>query len=148
VDSLTGAKSKLAYGAVREQLDDQINGSRFVEFAMAVFVLKNLPESDKPTGPDAEIQWLKEASNCICDLFKRSPVFRVDRDEFVVISQGKDYEHFDSLIERFEKINKKNMAEGGIVIPFGTAKYDKDLDTESVYQRAVENLKAKNNLEN
>ena len=141
IDPLTGIKNKYAYDGVAEQLDDQINERRFVEFAVTVCGMKNLLNIKNKLSQQEENKWIKEAADIICEIFKRSPVFRLNNDEFAVISQGIDYEHLDVLINRLEHTNEKNAAAGGVVIPFGTAKYDRDLDVNSVYRRAVENLK-------
>ena len=103
--------------------------------------MKNLLNIKNKLSQQEENKWIKEAADIICEIFKRSPVFRLNNDEFAVISQGIDYEHLDVLINRLEHTNEKNAAAGGVVIPFGTAKYDRDQDVNSVYRRAVENLK-------
>ena len=141
IDPLTGVKNKYAYDGVAEQLDEQINDRRFVEFAVTVFGMKNELNIKTTSSPEDENKWIKEAAEIICEIFKRSPVFRLNNDEFAVISQGMDYIHLEFLINRLEHINEKNAASNGIVIPFGTAKYDRDLDVNSVYKRAIENLK-------
>lgn len=141
IDPLTGVKNKYAYDGVAEQLDEQINDRRFVEFAVTVFGMKNLLNIKTNSSQEEENKWIKEAAETICEIFKRSPVFRLGNDEFAVISQGTDYIQLEFLINRLEHTNEKNAASNGIIIPFGTAKYDRDLDVKSVYKRAIENLK-------
>ena len=103
--------------------------------------MKNILNINIKSSPEEENKWIKEAAEIICEIFKRSPVFRLTNDGFAAISQGTDYLHLEYLINRLEHINEKNAASNGILIPFGTAKYDRDLDVNSVYKRAVENLK-------
>ncbi len=140
IDSLTGLKNRHAYEAVAEQLDELINESESVKFSVTVLGMKSLTSRDLNLSQDEETRWVKQAADIISGIFKRSPVFRLDRDEFAVISQGSDYQHLESLIDI---IARSNAAPGGIEIPYGTAKYEGDTDTESVYKRAVENMKEK-----
>ena len=141
VDSLTGVKNKNAYDAVAEQLNAQINDRRFVEFAVTVFGMKRSLNITNSNDPEEEIEWIKKTADVICEGFKRSPVFRLSDDNFAVISQGKDYADIDDIVKSFVLNNEKNAASGNIVIPIGMAKYERDFDVASVYNRAVENLK-------
>ncbi|MBQ4512728.1 MAG: hypothetical protein II969_07025 [Anaerolineaceae bacterium] len=142
IDPLTGLKSKHAYEAVTEQLDEQIIGRHFVEFAIAVFGMSALLGEKRFNSNEEEIQWSKQAGAVIGGIFKRSPVFHFDKDEIVIIAQGQDYHYFDELIGQVKLANQKNELSGGIFIPYGAAKYDRDLDCENVMRRAVEALKS------
>ena len=142
IDPLTGLKSKHAYDAVTEQLDEQINERHYVEFAIAVFGMSALLGEKRFNSNEEEIQWSKQAGAVIGGIFKRSPVFHFDKDEIVIIAQGQDYHYFDELIGQVKLANQKNELSGGIFIPYGAAKYDRDLDCENVMRRAVEALKS------
>jgi GGDEF domain-containing protein len=143
IDSLTGVKNKHAYNAVTEQIDERINDRHYVAFSVAVFGMKGLLNIKKNNSKAEEENWIKKAAEIIGGIFKRSPLFRLNNDEFVVISEGLDYEYIDDLINNLEVINDKNAISKDIVIPVGMAKYDRDLDVASVYARAVENMKEK-----
>ena len=58
----------------------------------------------------------------ICSIFKRSPVFRIDGDEFAVISQGSDYDHIEELLGNVNEHNAEALQEDGIVVACGMAK--------------------------
>lgn len=143
IDSLTGVKNKHAYDAVAEQLDEQINKRHYVEFAIAVFGMKDLLHIENDNTREDEENWIKKAASVIGGTFKRSPLFRFEKDEFVVISKGQDYEYMDELVRRIELLNDKNAFVEDLVIPVGMAKYAGDQDVASVYDRAVENMKSK-----
>ena len=141
IDKLTGTKNKHAYEGVTEQLDEKIIEKRYVEFAVTVFGMRSLFDPKHFDSLESKMHWIKQASEIICEIFKRSPVFRLENDTFAAISQGIDYTHLDALIEKLVRSNEKNSVSNGIIIPFGTARYDKDPDVNSVFERAVENLK-------
>ncbi|MBQ6343340.1 MAG: EAL domain-containing protein [Anaerolineaceae bacterium] len=143
IDSLTGVKSKHAYEAVTEQLDEQINNRNVVEFAIVVFGMKGLLQMKTGNTREEEENRIKKAANVIGSTFKRSPLFRFDKDEFVVISQGQDYDFMDDLVRQIEQYNDKNAFVEELLIPVGMAKYAGDRDVASVYNRAVEDMKSK-----
>lgn len=72
----------------------------------------------------------------ICDIFSHSPVFRIGGDEFVVISQGADYERIDELIGRIGKHNEEAARDGGVIVACGMSKYDDDDSSVNVFERA------------
>ena len=141
IDSLTGVKNKHAFDLAAKRLDGQINEKQFVEFAVTVFGSKEFSDINTASTGEEEINRIRKTAEIICDTFKHSPVFRFEKDQFAAISQGKDYTNLEELIKRMTEMNEKNAAKGGIVIPFGTARYDGDPDVSSVYHRAAENLK-------
>ena len=81
-------------------------------------------------------QYLRDACRIVCTTFKRSPVFRVGGDEFAVISQGDDYTRIDELVEQVNCHNDEAIANGGIVVALGMARYEADDKVSEVYERA------------
>ena len=81
-------------------------------------------------------QYLRDACKVVCDIFKRSPVFRVGGDEFAIIVQGSDYDRLEELLEIIRKHNTEAVRTGGIVIACGMAKFDNDKCVASVLERA------------
>lgn len=76
----------------------------------------------------------------ICEVFKRSLVFRVGGDEFAVIIKGSDYEHVEELRGKMLDHNRKAIDSGGIVIACGIAKYDNDACVAAVFERADQDM--------
>ena len=141
IDPLTGVKNKHAYDSAAEQLDEQINDLHHAEFAVTVFSMKNVSDNSTNLTKEEENKWVQDAAEIICGIFKRSPVFRLKHEEFAVISQGLDYTHLEAFLSSLKHINEKNSVTNGMVILFGTAKYERDHNVKSVYKRAVKNLK-------
>ena len=135
-DALTGVKNRHAYLDAEELIDAAIEEKTQNDFAIVVLDINDLKMVNDTMGHPAGDQYLKEASAVICDIFKRSPVFRVGGDEFVVISQGADYDNIDELVERVERHNDKAADNGGIIIACGMAKYDGDDCVAAVFERA------------
>ena len=76
----------------------------------------------------------------ICDIFKHSPVYRIGGDEFCVIAQDEDYLRLDDLVSKMEQENKENIANGGITVACGYAKYSGERSVALVFQRADTNM--------
>ena len=140
-DSLSGVKNKQAYDAAAELLDDKIRKRQPVEFSVSVFGMSDLLNLRKDNTTEEETNLIKRMAEVISGIFRNSAIFRFDKDEFAVISQGQDFEQIDELIRKIEKHNDKNAFVEDLVIPVGMAKYEGDLDVASVYARAIENMK-------
>ena len=136
LDSLTGVKNKHAYVDAEMQMNSLIEESDAPEFALVVFDLNGLKEINDTLGHQAGDQFIKDGCRCICNTFQHSPVFRIGGDEFVVIAQGEDYKNIECLIETMAELNQKNKEEGKVVIAVGMAKYQKDRNVSSIFERA------------
>ncbi len=136
LDALTGVKNKHAYTDAEMQLNHRISENQPVAFAISVFDLNGLKKVNDIQGHQAGDRYIRQACQIICNVFKHSPVFRIGGDEFVVISQGGDFENIDSLMGMIAEHNEKNIAIGGVVIAGGTAKYDHDRNVAEVFRRA------------
>ena len=76
-------------------------------------------------------------------------MFRIGGDEFAVISQNEDYAHVDELLDKVTVHNAAAIADNGIVIACGMAKYEGDPCVALVFERADENMyDNKNSLKN
>ena len=88
----------------------------------------------------------------ICNIYKHSPVYRLEGDEFASILRGHDYEHRLELMEELEKLNRCHEKDGGVVITGGVGVFapGKDGHMAQVCVRAGEDLlrnKARNRRE-
>ena len=136
IDALTGIKNKNAYKEREELMNRRIMEGRQPEFAIIVLDVNDLKKINDTLGHEAGDKCICDACEVICRTFKRSPVFRVGGDEFVVISQDEDYERTDELVDVIAKHNESAIANGGIVIACGMSKFDGDEDVISVFNRA------------
>lgn len=136
IDALTGIKNKNAYKEREELMNRRIMEGRQPEFAIIVLDVNDLKKINDTLGHEAGDKCICDACEVICRTFKRSPVFRVGGDEFVVISQDEDYERTDELVDVIAKHNESAIANGGIVIACGMSRFDADEDVISVFNRA------------
>ena len=137
-DALTGVKNKHAYVTVENALDNEINSGMDVEFAIAVCDINGLKEVNDEQGHVAGDNYIKEASDIICNIFDHSPVFRVGGDEFAVLLRGADYANRHELFKQFVIKQRENKANGAVTIAFGMSEFDADTDlhVQDVFERA------------
>lgn len=140
IDALTGVKNKHAYLELETRMDRQIAERRISPFAIVMFDVNDLKMINDTIGHQAGDQYLRDACSIICDIFKRSPVYRVGGDEFAVIVQGKDYDSIEELLGQVNGHNIKAIKTGGIVIACGMAKYENDTCVATVFDRADHNM--------
>ena len=140
IDALTGVKNKHAYLETEAHMDRLIARHRQPPFAVVMFDVNDLKRVNDTNGHQAGDQYLKDACKVICDIFKRSPVFRIGGDEFAVISQGSDYEHMEELLSKLRSHNEEALCCGGIVIACGMAKLEDDTCVAAVFGRADHNM--------
>jgi len=140
LDALTGVKNKHAFLVVEAALDQQIAEHRQSPFAVVIFDVNDLKKVNDTTGHQAGDQYIRDACKSICDIFKRSPVFRVGGDEFAVIAQGYDYTRIDSHIEAMRRYNAEAVRSGGIVIACGMSKFENDVCVAAVFDRADQKM--------
>ena len=78
------------------------------------------------------------ACRLICEIFKKSPVYRIGGDEFAVILEGNDYEYRDMLLKTFDMEIEKNLKSKAVVIAIGMAEYNPEQDDcyKQVFERA------------
>ena len=120
-----------------EQLNHQLEKRIRPAFAVIVLDVNDLKKVNDTSGHQAGDRYLYDASRIICQIFKRSPVFRIGGDEFAVIAQGHDYEQIGELMLKIKEHNRNSISSGGIVIACGMARFrDDDADVASVFRRA------------
>lgn len=138
-DSLTGVKSKHAYVDWEQRMDERIGEREAgLEFAIVVLDVNGLKYINDTQGHKAGDAHVKAACMLICNEFKRSPVFRVGGDEFVVAMEGADYLNRAKLIEEFRAKVEANLATNGVVVSEGIAEYaaGSDKRVQLVFERA------------
>ena len=138
VDPLTGVKNKNAYVEASDSLQRRITDGLEPEFTVAVFDVNDLKRVNDVEGHEAGDRHIKNASMIICDVFKRSPVFRIGGDEFMAILEGSDYENREELETTFNQIVDDHKEQGLVVVSAGFADFDPESDStfKEVFQRA------------
>lgn len=143
-DSLTGLRNPTSYNSWVANFDEQIQ-SQTMDFGVIVFDVNNLKETNDRYGHDAGNKLIVAASRIISDTFKRSPVFRIGGDEFLVILQNSDLKNCEELIVKFDSecanvSVKADEADVAVSIAKGLAVYNPDRDSQfmDVFHRADE----------
>ncbi len=137
-DPLTGVKSKHAYTEAEEHFNLSIHQEDSFEFAVVVCDVNGLKQINDTLGHKAGDKYIRDACTIICEVFKRSPVFRIGGDEFVVLLTRKDYENRTSLMDSINRIAEKNRDENSVVVSAGLSEYIPGVDhsVSDVFERA------------
>lgn len=138
VDAMTGVKSKFAYQEKEKEINDMIIDKFEPEIAIVVCDVNGLKYINDTFGHKKGDEYICSASNLICDIFKKSPVYRIGGDEFVVVCEKDDYENIDNLLDKFNKTIMENLKNGGVVISAGMSKYifDSHESFHEIFERA------------
>jgi diguanylate cyclase (GGDEF)-like protein len=141
-DALTGLRNTTAYKAWISEFEKQRQETT-QEFGVVVLDINYLKNTNDRYGHDAGNQLIVTAARIISDAFKRSPVFRIGGDEFVVILQNRDLQDYDRLIGNlYEDCSNELLLAGGerisVSIASGSAVYDPSIDSSfaDVFNRA------------
>ena len=102
-DSMTGLRNTTAFKAWEVEFNKRIQEGD-ISFGVIVFDLNYLKEINDSCGHIYGNELITTASRIICDTFKRSPVFRIGGDEFLVILQNDDLENRETLLGTVEAV--------------------------------------------
>lgn len=134
-DALTGVKNTNAYYSAVERLDGDRVG-------IAIVDLNGLKRLNDTYGHDKGDVAIKKVSSLVCNIFAHSPVYRIGGDEFAIILQNHDFDHYKELEKRFfdelDKIqNDPNLKDWERVsAAIGVAFLEKNEDIDSLFERA------------
>ena len=141
-DSLTGLRNTNSYWAWITDFDKDIEANDIV-FGVIVLDINYLKETNDRYGHDVGNKLIVSAARIISTIFKRSPVFRIGGDEFLVILQNRDLEEYKELLNKFDEecrnelvvTDKENIP---VSIAKGFASYDSKKDSSfiDVFNRA------------
>lgn len=137
-DALTGVKSKLAYAEKVDLLTKQMEQGYVDELAIAVFDVNDLKWVNDNLGHEVGDKFIKEACWLICNIFKKSPVYRVGGDEFVAILEREDYQERVALLHQFNQAVEENRQKKSVIVAVGMAEYKPHQDDsyKQVFERA------------
>lgn len=141
-DALTSVGNKAAYNSLAGELNEAIKDGN-AEFGIVMLDANNLKYINDNFGHDAGDSYIKGCCKIVCEIFSRSPVFRVGGDEFTVVLKGADYENrlhlLDELSKRFNASYKQTDKEAWerFSMSFGMAEYiHDDTSVNDVLKRA------------
>ena len=141
-DSLTGLRNTTSYKAWLGDFEKEIQNEK-CDFGVMVLDINYLKETNDKYGHDAGNKLIVAAAHFISGIFKRSPVFRIGGDEFLVVLQNRDLEELQELVVKFDEECKnvfvvEDDENIGVSIAKGFARYDnlKDSGFVDVFNRA------------
>ena len=143
-DSMTGLRNTTAYKAWVTDFEKEVKSNQ-LDFGVMVLDVNNLKEANDRHGHEVGNKLIVTAARIIATTFKRSPVFRIGGDEFVVILQNNDLNDLAELVVKFDAecantFVKTDAAEIPVSIAKGFSMYDsgKDPQFADVFNRADE----------
>ena len=141
-DSLTGLRNTNSYKAWTSDFNKEIK-NKISDFGVIVLDINYLKETNDRYGHDVGNKLIVKTAGIISGVFKRSPVFRIGGDEFLVILQNRDLEDLEELLGKFnEECSNESIALEKEIIPVsvakGFARYDSEKDSSfiDVFNRA------------
>lgn len=147
IDALTRIRNKTAYTQEVEKINSDLSENPEMEFGMAMIDLNFLKYINDTYGHETGDKAIVRLSRIACEVFSRSPVFRIGGDEFAVILRNQDYQDRDRLEEEFRTMVSDHLSSKpwkNVSASIGIAAYDSELDTaaEDVMKRADQKMYA------
>ena len=141
-DSLTGLRNTTSYKVWVANFDEQIQIQE-MKFGVIVLDVNNLKEANDRYGHEVGNKLIVTASRIISNTFKRSPVFRIGGDEFLVVLQNSDLKNCKELIAKFDSECANTFVQADetdvpVSIAKGLTMYDPNQDSQfvDVFNRA------------
>ncbi len=141
-DSLTGLRNTTSYKSWVSEFENEQNNTD-ASYGLVVLDINYLKETNDTYGHDTGNKLLYNVAQIISGVFKRSPVFRIGGDEFVVVLKDRDLEYYPALLEEMDERCRTEFIESDgekiqISVAHGVAVYDsqKDKSVTDVFNRA------------
>ena len=109
-DALTHVGNKAGYIKKADEINESIKSGEF-DFAVVMVDMNNLKHINDDYGHRAGDTYIKGCCHMICDVFKRSPVYRIGGDEFAAILYGQDYDNRKELVEKLKEDFKTTFSQ-------------------------------------
>lgn len=141
-DAMTHVKNRKAFETKLGELQTKIGSDLKPEFAFIVFDVNNLKCINDSLGHEAGDEYIINSCKLICKTFKKSAVYRIGGDEFVVVLERDDYNDRKKLIGDMQaEMIRLNTAETPICekisVASGMAEYNaEDVHVQDVFNRA------------
>ena len=137
-DALTGVRSRHSYLEDEKEINGEISAGMSGTFGLLFCDLNGLKHINDTYGHAEGDEFIKEACRTICHIFKRSPVYRVGGDEFIVLLRGEDFENREYLYKMVTSLNYAQEVGRKVVIACGMAEYQPGTDSavSDLYKRA------------
>ena len=148
-DALTGIRNKRGYENEIQRINKGIAMGN-TKVGVVMVDMNDLKEVNDRYGHEKGDKVICNLCDMLCSVFKRSPVFRIGGDEFVVIVSNYDYINLESNVEKFKKSVEHNIKENELEpwerasAAIGCAIFEegKDIAIEDTLKRADEHMYA------
>ena len=144
-DALTNVRNRTAYQKKAEALTKEIaKGS--AQFSIVMVDVNGLKTVNDRYGHERGNELIIGVCDMICQIFKRSPVFRVGGDEFVAVLQRNDYMNRQQLVEDLRQAFRESEGAEGLdpwkrySAAVGIAVYEDGDTVEEVFSRADQEM--------
>ncbi|MBR4719737.1 MAG: diguanylate cyclase [Lachnospiraceae bacterium] len=146
-DALTGIRNKRGYDTEIQRINKEIVGGN-TNVGIVMVDMNGLKNINDSYGHEKGDRVICSLCDVLCSIFKRSPVFRIGGDEFVVVVERQDFKNLDKNVEQFKACIEHNMTEEDlepwerVSAAIGYAIYDsgKDCGIEDTLKRADEKM--------
>jgi diguanylate cyclase (GGDEF)-like protein len=146
-DALTGIRNKRSYDAEVAKINERIMAGRN-KIGVVMVDMNDLKVINDTYGHEKGDRVICNLCDTLCSIFKRSPVFRVGGDEFVVVAENRDLQNIEKNVEQFRACVERSLREEDLEpwertsAAIGYAVYDgeKDCGIEDTLKRADENM--------
>lgn len=148
-DALTGIRNKRGYETEIQRINKGIAMGN-TKVGVVMVDMNDLKEVNDKYGHEKGDKVICSLCDMLCSVFKRSPVFRIGGDEFVVVVSNYDYTNLESNVAKFIKSVDHNVRESELepwerasaAIGYAIFEEDKDIAIEDTLKRADERMYA------
>ena len=140
-DSLTGLRNTTSYKAWAAKFNEKIEAEQ-ADFGIIVLDINDLKKTNDENGHEVGNELIVAAAKLISGIFKRSPVFRIGGDEFLVVIQDDDLKNREKLLDQLNSECAETFVNSELKIPLaiavGCAMFDPEKDAQfaDVFNRA------------
>ena len=146
-DALTGIRNKRGFDAEIARLNERVVGG-YSKVGIVMVDMNNLKTVNDTYGHEKGDKVICNLCDTLCSIFKRSPVFRIGGDEFVVVAENLDFDNLKANVDKFRSCIDHNTGNTDLEpwerasAAIGYAVYDPDNDCgiEDTLKRADEDM--------
>jgi diguanylate cyclase (GGDEF)-like protein len=138
-DELTGLLNERSYIETVDDIDEKLKAGKDVKFAVILMDVNNLKATNDKYGHRFGCSLVVRCGHTLPTLFKSSKLFHIGGDEFLVVVQGEDLEHFEKTMENFDKAMLYSLVDyEGVELIFSVARGYKIRDKEPKFREVLQ----------
>lgn len=138
-DELTGLLNERSYIETVDDINKRLKEGEEVKLAVVLMDVNNLKATNDAYGHRFGCSLVVRCGHTLPTIFKSSKMFHIGGDEFVVIVEGEDLEHFNEVMERFDTAMLYSLVEfEGKELIFSVARGYKVREKEKAYSEVLQ----------